>query len=99
MKKISIIALILVLSLSLVACRRKNETMPTETTPTATQAPTTADTTPQTDPTLDTNIPDPTVDSNSNQPEDNTETTDLTGTEENNTLSEDAARMRSRMMR
>ena len=72
MKQLSIIALTLMLSISLVGCGRKEETKPTQTTPPATQESTIPQTTPSIDPTIDTNIPDPTVDSNSNQPEDNT---------------------------
>ena len=72
MKQISIFALTLMLSLSLIGCGRKEENKPTETTPVPTQEVTMPQTTPSIDPTIDTNIPDPTVDSNSNQPEDNT---------------------------
>ena len=59
MKKFSIFTLMLILSLSLVACGRRNEP---NTTPTTT-APTTQTTIyPSTDPIIETNIPDPSVD-------------------------------------
>ncbi|MBO5836541.1 MAG: hypothetical protein J6Q92_01460 [Oscillospiraceae bacterium] len=59
MKKISIIALMLVATLSLAACGRRDEP---DTTPTTT-APTTEMTIfPSTDPIIETNIPDPSVD-------------------------------------
>lgn len=61
MKKIGIILTVIVLTLSLCACGRRDDT-PTETTP-ATAAPTAAATIPTIDPTMGTNIPDPSVDS------------------------------------
>ena len=68
MKKYSMIALILVLTVSLCACGRRNKesvvTNPTVTTPAVTTAPTK----PATEPTLETNIPDPEVDHNSTMP-------------------------------
>lgn len=65
MKKIGLILITALLTLSLCACSRKDTTEPTTSTE-ATQAPTVAPTTiPEMDPTLDTNIPDPTVNSNS----------------------------------
>lgn len=74
MKKYGVIALVLVLTMSLCACGRKDDTattVPTETTsrPTTqpTAAPTTETTIPMLDPTVDTNIPDPTVDHNSTE--------------------------------
>lgn len=76
MKKFSVIALVLVLTISLAACgRRANR--PTEAT---------RDTTPITVPTVpdmtmpSTNIPDPTVDSNSTTGTDGTRSTETTGT-------------------
>lgn len=75
MKKFTVIALVLVLTVSLAACgRRRNE--PTETT---------RDTTPITVPTVpdmtmpSSNIPDPTVDSNSTTATDDTRSTETTG--------------------
>ena len=63
MKKFSIFALILVLTVSLCACGRTNET------PTAPVAPLPAvPETPATDPTTATNIPDPEVNPNSTMP-------------------------------
>lgn len=75
MKKFGMIAMALILTLSLCACGRRNNSEPT--TPTVPKQPTTAPTAapttaPTTEPTvmpdlpdMDTNIPDPTVDSNS----------------------------------
>lgn len=88
MKRISIFALVLMMTLSLIGCRRKEETKPTQTTPPATQEATTPSIMPSIDPsmdpTIDTNIPDPTVDSNSNQMDDNTTSaTNGDATEEN----------------
>lgn len=80
MKKFGMIAMALILTLSLCACRRRD---PSETTTPTTTQPTTAPTTapataPTTEPTvmpdlpdMDTNIPDPTVDSNSTDETDN----------------------------
>ena len=63
MKRLGIFTLIVAMLFSLCACRRKEETKPTETKPVATEtAPTVI---PEMDPTIGTNIPDPTVDSNS----------------------------------
>ena len=72
MKRIGIIALVLILALSMAACRRgsTDNTEPsvtTQPTTTPTTAPTTQPTTmptiiPEIDPTIDTNIPDPDVD-------------------------------------
>lgn len=70
MKKFGIIALTLVLTFALSACRRgddKETTIPPETASRATTVPTTIDTMPIIDPTIGTNIPDPTVDSNSTE--------------------------------
>ena len=67
MKKVCIMTLILVMTMSLSACRRNENSKPTETIPPATEqtVPVTKPTVPAIDPTLDTNIPDPSVDSNS----------------------------------
>ena len=59
MKKISIIALMLIVTLSLAACGRRNDK---ETTPTTTAPTTQATIFPSTDPIIETNIPDPSVD-------------------------------------
>ena len=59
MKKISIIALMLVLTMALAACGRTDNK---ETTPATTAPITTTTTIPSMDPTLGTNIPDPSVD-------------------------------------
>ena len=59
MKKISIIALMLILCLSLAACGRRNEP---DTTPTTTAPTSEATIFPSTDPIIETNIPDPSVD-------------------------------------
>lgn len=59
MKKLSIIALALVLILVLCACGGRNKA---ETVPSVTEIPTTVQTTPIIDPTMETNIPDPEVD-------------------------------------
>lgn len=61
MKNFGIILTVIVLTLSLCACGRRDDT-PTETTP-ATAEPTAAATIPTIDPTMGTNIPDPSVDS------------------------------------
>lgn len=67
MKKLSLTVLSIVTAISLCACNRKQNTVPTEATPPATVAPS-APTFPSVpDPTMSTNIPDPTVDSNSNR--------------------------------
>ena len=84
MKKISILALTLMMIFSMIGCRRKEETRPTQTTPPATQEVTTPSIMPTIDPTMGTNIPDPTVDSNSNQMDDSTtNTTDSNNSDEN----------------
>ena len=69
MKKLGILALVFALLFSLSACRRKEQSKPTETTP-VTTAPSVI---PEMDPTLETNIPDPTVDSNSTGIDGNTQ--------------------------
>lgn len=60
MKKVLIALLVLVMALSLVACRRRNNDV--ETTPTTTPQTSEMPFIPDMDPTLDTNIPDPSVD-------------------------------------
>ena len=76
MKKFGVIALTLALLLSLCACRRNEDTNPTQTTPGVTTSPTRPSTRPMTEPTFETNIPDPTVNQNSTM--DTTATTDAT---------------------
>ena len=100
MKTISLLVLVLVMAFSLIGCRRKDNTPPTETTIPAIQETTTPTTMPQTEATMETNIPDPTVESNSDMSEDNTE--DATGsldTENNQTTEEGSARNARKMMR
>lgn len=77
MKKISIIALMLVLSLSLAACfgRKEPETTPTTTAPT-----TNVTIMPSTDPIIETNIPDPSVDTS--MPDMSEMMDDITSTDE-----------------
>ena len=77
MKKVCIMTLILVMTMSLSACRRNENTKPTETIPPATEqtVPVTKPTVPAIDPTLDTNIPDPSVDSNSDMTDNFTDST------------------------
>lgn len=100
MKKICIMVLVLAVTFTLFGCRRKTEPTPTENTTRPTQA-TTAPSTTETDPILETNIPDPNVESNSNPSEntidENHAATDSTdGTETTNT---DLEQSRARMFR
>ena len=100
MKKICIMVLVLTVAFTLFGCRRKAEPTPTESTTRPTQAATTPSTV-ETDPILETNIPDPNVESNSNPSEniidknhtatDSTDGTETTGT--------DLERSRIRMFR
>lgn len=69
MKKFSIIALILVLTVSFCACGRKNKEPITTTPPVATPAPTNPESFDNT-PNMETNIPDPEVNPNSTMPGD-----------------------------
>ena len=84
MKRIGIIATILVLAVSLCACRRKENIRPTETMPAITEPPTSPTVLPQMDPTMETNIPDPSVEATTHNEEttannEATDTTDGTG--------------------
>lgn len=72
MKRISIIAFVLVLTLSLAACGRRNDTN-------TSQPSTDATILPDMDATIDTNIPDPSVDSSMPMYTDGTDSTDSTG--------------------
>lgn len=77
MKRLSIIALVLVLTLSLVACGRRDNgetSAPTTTTPSTDMT-----IIPHMDPTLDTNIPDPNVDSSMPMYTEGTNSTDPMG--------------------
>lgn len=89
MKKFSIIALALVLTLSLAACGKKNNET---TTPTTTQPSTDMTVFPDIDPTFETNIPDPNVDTSMPMYTDGTNSTDST----DNTDTTDSANSRSR---
>lgn len=100
MKRISIFILVVMMTVSCIGCRRKeNKPMAPETTPPAIQETKPTSTTATTEPIIETNIPDPTVDSNSNSPEDNTtESSDVTETEGVNSNNEETAQSR-RMFR
>ena len=79
MKKLSIIALILVLVLALAACGKKNDTGDQNTT-----VPTTGSSVlPEMDPTMDTNIPDDNINGNSTDTTGTTDTTDSGSTSGN----------------
>ncbi len=67
MKKLCLTVLSVVMAISLCACNRKQNIVPTEATPPATVAPSKPTPPSVPDPTMSTNIPDSTVDSNSNQ--------------------------------
>lgn len=90
MKKFGIIALVLVLTLFLYACSRRNNTKePMAPTTVPTEAPTITPVIPETDPTMDTNIPDPEVNGNSDTETNNATDADpnegeITGTDETN---------------
>lgn len=90
MKRLSMIALVFVLTASLCGCSRKQEPAPTtpqNNTQPSTMAPTVM---PEIDPTLDTNIPDPTVNENSQGMGDMEEdSTDSTSGTENNDIGTD----------
>lgn len=73
MKRISIIAFALVLTLSLAACGRRNDTN-------TSQPSTDATILPDMDPTIDTNIPDPSVDTSMPMYTDGTDNTEGIGT-------------------
>ena len=79
MKKIALIALVLILALSICACGRSNRN---ETTASTTPS-TTMDIIPGIDPTITTNIPDPSVNSTMPMYTDGTDVTDHTGITDN----------------
>ena len=62
MKKFTMLALVLVLTLSMAACRRKDDNNETTTRETSTEATQGTTMMPEIEPTLETNIPDPEVD-------------------------------------
>lgn len=100
MKTISLLALVLVMAFSLIGCRRKDNTPPTETTFPTIQETTIPTTTPQTEATMETNIPDPTVESNSDMTEDSTDgSSGNLDIENNQTTGEESARIGRKMMR
>ena len=86
MKKLTVIALAIILCVAFVACGRKNNN---ETTAPSTTAPTTTPTTTPTilpEPTMETNIPDPSVDTSMPDMTDGTENGNV-GNEAGNPLS------------
>ena len=76
MKKLSMIALVLVLTLALAACGRRNNNETTA--PTTTEPSTDMTIIPDIDPTIETNIPDPNVDTSMPMYTDGTDSTDAT---------------------
>lgn len=97
MKKICIMVLVLTIAFTMFGCRRKAEPTPTESTTRPTQA-TTAPSTTETDPIIETNIPDPTVESNSN-PSENTTGENDSATNSTETTDTDMTQSRIRMFR